>query len=66
MIICNCRNTPGLEEIATLNGVWGVTVVLRETDKRMGMRLGCNKKRKEVTNQVSFAIKKKKNREPLE
>lgn len=34
---CNCRNSPGLEEIAILNGVWGLMLYLKAT-KRMGMR----------------------------
>lgn len=59
MIICNCRNTPGLEEIAVLiNGVWGLIVVFKDYKKENGHEMGCNKKRKKVTSQVSFAIKK--------
>lgn len=58
MIICNCRNTPGLEETAVLNGVWGL-IVFKGYRKENGHEVGCNKKGKEVMSQVSFAIKKK-------
>lgn len=58
MIIFNCRNTPGLEEIAVLNGVWGLIVVFKGYKKENGHEVGCNKKGKEVMSQVSFAIRK--------
>lgn len=40
MIICNFRNTPWLEEIATLNGGWGVTAVFKGNREKDGWAWG--------------------------
>lgn len=51
MINCHCRNTPGLEEIVTHNGIWGGTVVLK------------GKWRKDE-HEVSMQYKEKESHEP--